>query len=249
MIPTGQVLDVDPITGEGVFRPASEDEIGEAAPPEEGTPRSEGEAPAPGEAPPEVDEIPPEAMVREFSDLTTELEVAPEVANALVAWYEQVGHREESFEAQAEGFTEEARRHGLSDRQIKEIIAWGAEIGEQQAVLGELRTEWREDFASRLAEARAAARELGKEGQALLDETGLGNDPRFIRALARLGQRLTDAASEEGRPLTPAAAQARIKRLMGDRRGPYWDASHPAHSATVAEVRRLFEIVHGGASA
>lgn len=36
--------------------------------------------------------------------------------------------------------------------------------------------------------------------------------------------------------LAPAEALARANEIMADRKGPYWDASNPAHSATIQQV-------------
>lgn len=72
----------------------------------------------------------------------------------------------------------EARKAGPVDPE--KLEAQGAEVTEQ------FRKEWGSDFDKRLAAVRAVVRDGGEEFAALLEETGLGNDPTIIRNMDRL---------------------------------------------------------------
>ena len=74
----------------------------------------------------------------------------------------------------------------------------------------------------------------------------LGNDPVFIKALAKLADNFSEDSmqSENDLTLTPDDAQKEIDKLMSPGT-PYWDKKHPGHQAAVEEVAMLQNMKHG----
>tara|TARA_R100000742_G_C4279684_1_gene105324 strand:- start:15299 stop:16129 length:831 start_codon:yes stop_codon:yes gene_type:complete len=74
----------------------------------------------------------------------------------------------------------------------------------------------------------------------------LGNEPIFIKALAKLADNFSEDSiqSENDLTLTPDDAQKEINKLMSPGT-PYWDKKHPGHQAAVEEVAMLQNMKHG----
>jgi hypothetical protein len=104
-----------------------------------------------------------------------------------------------------------------------------------------LRREWGAAFDANLQRARSAAAAIADDALiAALEETGLGNDPRILRAAARIG-----ALLETGRAAPKAAGprrdvlEAELDRLTA---GPeYWS------DRVQRRVRQIFLSLHGDA--
>lgn len=78
----------------------------------------------------------------------------------------------------------------------------------------------------------------------MLDETGLGNDPRMIRFAERVGKDMSGETRLQGRaePVEqPADIQAAISSFNAKHEKALFDRSHPDHSRLVSERSRLFE--------
>lgn len=127
---------------------------------------------------------------------------------------------------------------GLSKGQAERIMGFYGETVQasaaEQAAANEaryaevettLRKEWGKAFDDQLHAAKRAVTELGgPEISELLVSTGLGNNPAVIKMFAKLGAERAEprglkggGGGEFGGTMTPAAAQAEIKRLQGDR--------------------------------
>lgn len=109
----------------------------------------------------------------------------------------------------------------------------------------ELRSEWGRIYDRKVATASRAVAEFGGEAlAAYLDETGLGNDPRLIRAFARIAELVgEDSLVGEGDrqgdfSVNPDAARGEIARTL--RNPAYFDANHPEHASIVDRMRGLF---------
>ena len=92
-------------------------------------------------------------------------------------------------------------------------------------------------------EAPAQLMELGAEGK--LDATTL-------KWLHNIGEQLgTEGINfnkdEFTTRVTPAEAKARVSEIMGDLKGPYWDAAHPQHKEYVQRVVDLNRAAAAGA--
>jgi hypothetical protein len=149
---------------------------------------------------------------------------------------------------------------GLSQHQAAALHErWSGFIGEraaaaqsaaaesQQIAERELRGEWGGGYDKRLRAAARAARDFGGEPLlALLEETRLGDDPRVIRAFARIAERigedgLAGGEGAEGRAdfgLSAETARREIARLMTQ--PAYFDADHLEHERSVARMKDLF---------
>ena len=101
---------------------------------------------------------------------------------------------------------------------------------------GILRREWGLSYEANIAKANRALSQLGilepLRGNPVLNDAG------FIRALADIGGR-TGETSLGGLINTPSQTEGRLDAILNDRSSPYYDASHPLHGKTVAEVARL----------
>ena len=166
-------------------------------------------------------------------------------------------------EALAGRFREQAHRLGLLPRQVQGLYAWfmgeqaqGAEVAASAAeeAGATLRREWGASYARNLDAARRAGRMLG--GETLLkhlDDSGIGNDPQVIRALARAGRLLAEADAPEagaadGFAPIGEAARGEIARLQGDAAfmAAYRDRQHPDHGSAMSRMRGLFEAAYPG---
>ncbi len=92
----------------------------------------------------------------------------------------------------------------------------------------QLRAEWGDAFAAKLAAAQLVYARLDPVLQVELEETGMGNDPATIRLFA-----------ERGGPLLHA--QQQLDKILNDRSHAYWTGDE----AAVQEVLRLNRMIHG----
>lgn len=162
-------------------------------------------------------------FIEDFKKAAHSAGVLPKQAQALANWYQEIN-------ANAE---QEALKV-LEGRRIEEIDG--------------LKKEWGAAFEKNVTAARKA---LGKfadqETVEYLDKTGLGNDVRLVKLLAKVGETLKEDSvigNNESGPgvMTPAQAKEEIESIMKDQSHPYWKADHPNHRAAVKEMSRLFEM-------
>jgi hypothetical protein len=105
-----------------------------------------------------------------------------------------------------------------------------------------LRQEWGAAFDANLQRARSAAAAVADDALiAALEETGLGNDPRILRAAARIG-----ALLETGRASSPKVTESKRDSLEAEldrlTAGPdYWS------DRVQRRVRQIFLALHGDA--
>jgi hypothetical protein len=132
----------------------------------------------------------------------------------------------------------QAREHfhklGLSDTQAKGILEYYLGITNEQvkgsrtasaAALAEtetaLKKEWGRNYDMNVQLARAAIAKFGDgEFNSFLEESKLSNNPKFIKALARIGQAMTEdtATGKGGQAILPSEIQAQqeIAKLKAD---------------------------------
>jgi hypothetical protein len=158
-------------------------------------------------------------------------------------WFHDAGLSQHQAEILYDRWTEFAEGH-----------ARDADIGSQEAHAAaerELRSEWGRTYERRIAAATRAVAEFGGEPLAqYLDETGLGNDPRLVRAFVRIAEMVgEDALVGEGDrdfAVAPDAAREEIARAL--REPAYFDANHSEHDASVARMRTLFASAYPSAA-
>lgn len=159
------------------------------------------------------------------------------------------------------GFRDQAHRLGLNQRQLDGLYAWfmGANVEAHNAVGhsqaeqfkaadSALRTEWGNAYDDKLAKAKDAVRLIADDGfKGFLEESGLGNDPRMVKFMAGLGEKIAPdsfaAGGTRAGKRSPEEAKALIAAKQTDR--AYLEAAHnamhPAHAQAVAEMRKLHE--------
>lgn len=103
----------------------------------------------------------------------------------------------------------------------------------QQVELQQLRTEWGSAFDQRIELGRRTAREFGIDATMMSGIEEAVGTARFLKMMADIGSKLGESQYTEGHDIagggnptfgmTPAAAQARIKELMGDKE---WGAKY-----------------------
>jgi len=77
-------------------------------------------------------------------------------------------------------------------------------------------------------------------------EKGLGNNPMIIDLFAGIGKILSEdqlSGTPKGGSETPAEAQAEIKRMEADLKGPLYDAAHPQHKEFKEKRDRLYRLI------
>ena len=105
-----------------------------------------------------------------------------------------------------------------------------------------LRQDWGADFDANLRRARSAAAAVADQALvAALEETGLGNDPRILRAAARIGALLEGRQPARGKPAggERESLERELDRLVAGR--DYWS------ERVQRRVRQIFLALHGDA--
>lgn len=101
-----------------------------------------------------------------------------------------------------------------------------------EAAASTLQQEWGDQYEDKLEAARHVYNRLPGSLQTLIDETGLGNDPKLIRTLAHLAEGMLTARDQ-------------IEKILADRSHPYHNVMHPQHDKAVRDMQRLYEKVYG----
>jgi len=155
-------------------------------------------------------------------------------------------------------FREWAHINGLNKKQAKNLYdayvktqverhaAW--HNGQKQSrakIEGDLRREYGNQYDGKVNLAKTAIREFADPDYlAWLDESGMGNDPRMIRAWIRVGEKMTGETKLKGTP-APQAAPQDLDRAIADFRDKFKDAlfnkDHPNHDIRAEEYNKLFK--------
>lgn len=157
-------------------------------------------------------------------------------------------------------FKKWAHDAGLSAAQAKKvwgnivnhtIANWkegsGKAAGLRQKDVEALKADWGANFKAREDLAlKAFSAVNAKLGQEHAMPRELLANPRFMRAFAHIGElaaedRLGDAGTPGG-IISAREAKSRIAEIQSDKKGPYWDDSHPRHKAIKQEVEGLYKL-------
>tara|TARA_R110002110_G_scaffold395613_1_gene610217 strand:- start:369 stop:1184 length:816 start_codon:yes stop_codon:yes gene_type:complete len=162
-------------------------------------------------------------------------------------------------------FFEEAHRIGLNKQQAGALVRWQAEqannsieFGNQQAEASlekaqdTMRKEFGKAYGDKMEMAKNAALEFGGEDLvALLDKTGLGNEPAVIKAFANIGKAIMNdevigGGGRQGFMMSPAEAKSQITNMKRDPNfmAAYQDQGHVTHKESVAEMAKLYELAY-----
>lgn len=166
----------------------------------------------------------------------------------MIQWYKQA--------AVQAGLTQEQAK-GIYDQYVMLERTKLDQINQQRtdarvAAEAELRKEFGAGASQQVKLAADAIRNFGgDEVLQAIDETGLGNNPKVIKMLAKIGQQLmedqvveADKSSVFG--MTPEMAQREINFKMADNefKRAYYSNLHPNHKAAVADMERLLGLLH-----
>jgi len=160
------------------------------------------------------------------------------------------------------GYTELAHKVGLTNTQASELFKYYIERNaglHQQAVTGaeetraatekQLRLEWGIGYDAQIALAKKTlSYAAGDSTEALAEK--YGNDPVFLKALAKLGNDLGEDILGKGGPmpgeLTRESAQKELDEIQGNPEHPYHVKEKAGHEAAVARVHQLYQILYPG---
>jgi hypothetical protein len=160
-------------------------------------------------------------------------------------------------EETSKAFAAQAHKLGLSARQAGELHKWYSEVSGKAGGLAEedrararddaeaaLKAEWGRAFDRKLQAANGAVSELFDENDiAQMKETGLANNPAFIRMMAKVAEQLHEDTVDGKKvtdALSPAEAEAKIAELM--KHPAYMNKNDVQHAPILKEVMRLREI-------
>lgn len=109
----------------------------------------------------------------------------------------------------------------------------------------DLRREHGSAYEGKVNLAKTAIREFADPDYlAWLDESGMGNDPRMIRAWIKVGEKMTGETQLRGKPVQEAQP-ADLDRAIADFRDKFkealWNKDHPNHEQRNKELRKLYE--------
>lgn len=157
----------------------------------------------------------------------------------------------------AKEFLGVAHEIGLNNEQVQALIGWQGSRMDKGAVnareqiqgtLNTLKKEWGSDYERRLVLGERAVRQVGGDELVnLLEKTGLGNNPVFVKVFAEMGDILAEDGLIEGKVEGVLGAkdyQSKIEAIMMDPKHPLNDISHPGHKAAVEELTRLNTALH-----
>lgn len=150
------------------------------------------------------------------------------------------------------GFLKGAHAKGMTNTQVGYVVAEFAqrmalaeqmrnspEIGE-----AELRKVWQTDqqLQQGLGQSFRAAKTFASDDAHMQRlDAKFGNDPDYIRLMARIGSELGEDTPPGG--ITPVESDTRAQLMSSP---AYLDGKHPDHARTVAKVRVLYDKEHAG---
>ena len=158
---------------------------------------------------------------------------------------------------------EAAHRAGISDQQFAALARADAtflaeQMGQfeqgqtatREQNVNALKREWGKAFDQNLALAkRAVTFSGGDELAKVLDESGFGNHPAVIKAMAKMGRMIADdevigGGRSASMVLSPAEANSRIMGLYADDKfmAAYRSKHHAGHEEAVKKMRELAEM-------
>tara|TARA_R100000458_G_scaffold59683_1_gene71136 strand:+ start:4231 stop:5082 length:852 start_codon:yes stop_codon:yes gene_type:complete len=161
-------------------------------------------------------------------------------------------------------FRELAHSSGLSQKQTKAIydgyhayIAKKSELdGEQGSVqantwLEEMKKDFGKAYDERIDLAKRAVEKFGGgELKDWLNNTGMGNNPMFVKMFANIGELISegkgDIPATRQFTMTPQQAQQEIARYNSDKdfMTAYASGDHSGHAGAVAKMNELFKLAY-----
>jgi hypothetical protein len=115
-----------------------------------------------------------------------------------------------------------------------------------EEAFGVIKQEWGGLTDQNLALVQRVVQEFGGEDfKVYLEETGLGNDARFLKFAYSMGRPMLEdgLVRGEGLGMKRTDAQAKIESLM--KTEAWLKRDHPDHRATMQEINDLYPLAHG----
>lgn len=153
-----------------------------------------------------------------------------------------------------------AKETGMPAKFVQELYSRRADelktnLEAQAAAMEEAGNALHKEFGEGLAQAielgTSALQEFNDDGiNAMLEETGLNNNPTMLKLLAKVGAALAEPSSGFGRQtpnvgMSPDDAADQIADVMANKAHAYHDRNHPDHVKAVEKMARLFRIKAG----
>lgn len=142
-----------------------------------------------------------------------------------------------------------AHKAGMTRKQFKGMMTEVLEADKNMAVQqtteltesrDRLKREWGEAFEGREGAVLTAAKNSGAPDEIVKVIEGgkmRGESLKWLYGLMSSGSESNNFAGQHGATRTsPAEAESQINEIMSNKDGPYWDGSHPAHTATIKKV-------------
>lgn len=136
---------------------------------------------------------------------------------------------------------------GFVKRQVERHAAFHTHQQQARAQIeGNMRREYGAQYEGKVATAKAAlSRYADAEYLKYLDETGLGNDPRTIRAWIKIGEEMggaTKLKSGAAPEMAPGDVDKAISEFRAKNEKALFSKEHPDHDRLVREYNKLFEM-------
>lgn len=115
--------------------------------------------------------------------------------------------------------------------------------------LNNLKSKWGNGFDRKISAANKFITDVGGDKlKAYVEKKGLDGDAEYVEILADLYEKIQGedhtlgAEIRAGDKLTPEEAKREINEILGDKKGPYWDKTHPSHNDKVQRVLKLSQL-------
>jgi hypothetical protein len=154
-----------------------------------------------------------------------------------------------------------AHKLGLNQKQYAGLVEWGSQQAgtqmqaaatQKEAGFTELKKEWGSDYTARTNLAAATIKSLCGTADhpfvRYLDETKMGDDPRFIKFFYDLGKEMGEdeiLSGKEDQDVKVEDAKTKIGEIRADKAHPFNNPKHPNHKKAVEEVAGLYALVNG----
>ena len=192
----------------------------------------------------------PEGYDLQMNNVPEGLEANPQ----LVDWFAGTAHDIGLTPRQAQQLADRYNVMAGEVEQSPDEMAIAAEAQEQEGIRS-LQREYGKAFDSKIDTAKAVLSQYGGDellGLRLEAGTQLASNPTLVRTLVNIGDFMQGKLGEDtlrgaktgGNAMTPQDAQRELNTIQVAG-GPYWDSTHPGHTAAVAESLKLNEYIHG----
>jgi hypothetical protein len=155
-----------------------------------------------------------------------------------------------------------AHKAGLTSQQAQAAVDWYAQYSltqmdaitqaqgrERAAAAAQLAQEWGASYPRNVGLAKQALAHFADKDPATLEyfEQEIGNDPRVVRLLAKVGAALLeDGEITGGSPMSTADIQARIDAMKNDPNHPVNNPGDPRYDDALNELLELYKQMPGG---